>query len=67
MFFRCRELLSVSDLSVDNFNITEINKSFDGNNFNNSSEKTDNSNEIYKSENFYNDNLTLSSIQKNTK
>ena len=52
MFFRCEELLSISDLSVDNFNIKDINKSFDGNNFNNSSEKSDNSNEIYKSETF---------------
>ena len=66
MFYFCRELLSISDLSVDNFNITDINKSFDGNNFNNSSEKADNSNEIDISETFYNDNLTLSSIQKNT-
>ena len=66
MFYFCRELLSISDLSVDNFNITDINKSFDGYNFNNSSEKADNSNEIDISETFYNDNLTLSSIQKNT-
>ena len=27
MFFECKELLSISDLSVDNFNITDINKS----------------------------------------
>ena len=66
MFSFCEELLSISDLSVDNFNITDINKPFDGNNFNNSSEKADNSNEIDISETFYNDNLTLSSIQKNT-
>ena len=66
MFYKCKELLSIRDLSVDNFNITDMNKSFDGNNFNNSSEKANNSNEIDKSEIFYNDNLTLSSIQKNT-
>ena len=66
MFYKCKELLSIRDLSIDNFNITDINKSFDENNFNNSSEKADNSNEIDKSETFYNDNLTLSSIQKNT-
>ena len=66
MFYFCEELLSISDLSVDKFNITDINKSFVGNNFNNSSEKADNSNEIDISEIFYNDNLTLSSIQKNT-
>ena len=66
MFFECEELLSISDLSVDNFNITDINKSFDGNNFNNYSEKSDNSNENDISETFYNDNLTLSSIPKNT-
>ena len=66
MFYECKELLSIRDLSIDNFNITDINKSFDGNNFNNSSEKADNSNEIDKSETFYNDNLILSSIQKNT-
>ena len=35
MFFECKELLSISDLSVDNLNITE---SFEGNYFNNSSE-----------------------------
>ena len=66
MFYFCEELLSISDLSVDNFNITDINTSFDENNFNNSSEKSENSNEIDISETFYNDNLTLSSIQKNT-
>ena len=64
MFYFCRELLSISDLLINKF--TDINKSFDGNNFNNSSEKADNSNEIDISETFYNDNLTLSSIQKNT-
>jgi surface protein len=66
MFSRCKELLSIRDLSDENFNITDINKSFDGNNFNNYSEKSNNSNEIDKSETFYNDNLILSSIQKNT-
>ena len=66
MCYQCKELFSISDLLIDNFNITDINKSFDGNNFNNSSEKADNSNEIDISEIFYNDNLTLSSIQKNT-
>ena len=66
MFDECKELLSIRDLSDENFNITDINKSFDENNFNNSSEKADNSNEIDKSETFYNDNLTLSSIPKNT-
>ena len=64
MFYECIELLSISDLSVDNFNITNINKSFDGNNSNNSREKADNSNIIDTSETFYNDNLTLSYIQK---
>ena len=52
MFYECKELLSISDLSIDNFNITDINKSFDENNFNNYSEKSDNSNEIDKSEIF---------------
>ena len=66
MFYECKELLSIRDLSIDNFNITDINKSFDENNFNNSSEKADNSNEIDISETFYNDNLTLSLINKNT-
>ena len=66
MFFGCKELLSISDLSVDNYNITDINESLDVNNSNNSSEKADNSNEIVKSETLYNDNLILSSIQKNT-
>ena len=66
IFFQCKELLSISDLLVDNYNITDINELFDGNNFNNSSEKSNNSNEIDKSETFYGDNLTLSSIQKNT-
>ena len=66
MFYECKELLSIRDLSIDNFNITDINQSFDENNFNNYSEKSNNSNEIDKSETFYNDNLTLSSIQKNT-
>ena len=64
MFYECIELLSISDLSVDNFNITNINKSFDGNNSNNSREKADNANIIDTSETFYNDNLTLSYIQK---
>jgi len=27
MFFQCKELLSISELSVDNFKITDINKS----------------------------------------
>jgi len=66
MFHECKELLSIHDLSVDNFNITDINKSFDENYSNNSCEKSENSNEIDKSETFYNDNLILSSIQKNT-
>ena len=39
MFYECIELLSISDLSVDNFNITNINKSFDGNNSNNLEKK----------------------------
>jgi len=66
MFYECKELLSIRDLSDENFNITDINQSFDDNNFNNYSEKSNNSNEIDKSETFYNDNLILSSIQKNT-
>ena len=66
MFYKCKELLSIRDLSIDNFNITDINKSFDENYSNNSSEKSENSNENDKSETFYNDNLILSSIQKNT-
>ena len=37
MFYECKELLSISDLSVDNFNITDINNSLDENNLNNSS------------------------------
>ena len=64
MFFQCKELLSISELSVDNFKITDINKSFDGNNLNNNSEKADNSNVIDKNEIFNNDNLTLASINK---
>ena len=48
MFYACEELLSISDLLVDNFNITDTNKSFDGNNSNNSSEESDNSNELIK-------------------
>ena len=64
MFFQCKELLSISELSVDNFKITDINKSFDGNNLNNNSEKADNSNVIDKNEIFNNDNLTLASIKK---
>ena len=66
MFYECKELLSISDLSSNNFNITDINQSFDDDNFYNYSEKSNNSNEIDKSETFYNDNLILSSIQKNT-
>ena len=46
MFSFCKELLSNIYLSVDNFNINDINNSFDGNNSNNFSEKADNSNEI---------------------
>ena len=67
MFWECKELLSISDSSVDNLKITDINKSFDENeNYsNNSSEKADNSNEIDISETLHNDNLILSSIQKN--
>ena len=63
MFYFCRELLSISDLLIDKF--TDINKSFDGNNLNNSSEKSDNSKEIDKSETFYNENMILPLIQKN--
>ena len=66
MFHQCKKLLSIRDLSDENFNITDINKSFDGNNFYNYSEKSDISNEINKSETFYNDNLILPTIQKNT-
>ena len=66
MLYECKELLSIRDLSDENFNITDINKSFDENNFYNYSEKSNNSNEIDKSETFYNDNLILSSIQNNT-
>ena len=65
MFYDCKELLSISDLSIDNFEIADINNSFDENNSNNSCEKSNNSNEIDISETFYNENLTLSSIQKN--
>ena len=43
-----KNYLSISYLSVYNFNITDINKSFDGNNFYNYSEKSDISNEIIK-------------------
>ena len=46
MFSFCKELLSNIYLSVDNFNINDINNSFDGDNSNNFSEKADNSNEI---------------------
>ena len=46
IFSFCKELLSNIYLSVDNFNINDINNSFDGNNSNNFSEKADNSNEI---------------------
>ena len=60
MFYQCKELLSISDLLVVNFNMTDINKSIDENNSNNSSEKSDNSNKIDISENFYNDNLISS-------
>ena len=66
MFYQCKELLSISDLLVVNFNMTDINKSIDENNSNNSSEKSDNSNKIDISENFYNDNLISSQIQKKT-
>ena len=62
MFYKCKELLSIRDLSDDN--ITDINKSFNKNNSNNSGEKSDNPNEI--SETFYNNSLALSSIPKNT-
>ena len=67
IFYECKELLSISDLSSNNFNITDINKSFYENNSNNSSEKSDNSKGSDKSAIFYNDNLKLSTIQKNTK
>ena len=53
MFYECKELLSIRALSIDNFNITDINQSFDENNFYNYSEKSNNSNEIDKSETFY--------------
>ena len=66
MFYECKELLSIRDLSDENFNITDINQSIDDNNFYNYSEKSDNSNESDIRETFYNDNLILSSIQKNT-
>ena len=48
IFFQCKELLSISDLLVDNYNITDINELFDGNNFNNSSEKLFQREYIYK-------------------
>ena len=67
MFYECKELLSIRDISFNNSNITDINKSFYENNSNNSSEKSDNSKGSDKSAIFYNDNLKLSTIQKNTK
>ena len=66
MFYECGKLLLINDLSADNINITDKNKSFDWNNSNNYREEYDNSDETDKTENFYNDNLTLSTIQKNT-
>ena len=42
MFSECGKLLLINDLSADNINITDKNKSFDVNNSNNSSEKADN-------------------------
>ena len=66
MFYKCKELLSFSDISIDNSNINDINKTFHEINSNNSSEKYDNSNKIEKSEAFYNDNLKSSPIQKYT-
>ena len=65
MFNKCEELLSVSDVLFENSNITNISKSFYENN-SNSIEEYNNSDETDKTETFYNDNLTLSTIQKNT-
>ena len=63
MFNDCKELLSIRDISADDFGIADINESFYENN---SSEKSYNSNENDENENFYNDNLILSAIQQNT-
>ena len=64
MFNKCEELLSVSDVLFENSNIN-INKSFYENN-SNSIEEYNNSDKTDKTKTFYNDNLTQSTIQKNT-
>ena len=66
MFSNCKELLSFCDISFDNSNITDISKSFYENNTNNINDESYNYNETDKSEIFYNDDLILSTIQKNT-
>ena len=64
MFSYCEALQSIRDISLNNSYATNINKPSDRYNSNNSGDKSDNLKENDKSKNFYNDNVTLSTIQK---
>ena len=64
MFYNCKELLSIRDIELDNYNIADVNQSFSGFNSNNSSEKSNYSNLTDKSEKIYNDDLIQSTIKK---
>ena len=64
MFYDCKELLSIRDIELDNYNIADVNQSFSGFNSNNSSEKSNYSNLTDKSEKIYNDDLIQSTIKK---
>ena len=61
MFYYCETLLSFRDISNLN-NCNNVNKSLNNNESNNYIDESNNRSEDEENENFYNDNLTLSSI-----
>ena len=63
MFYRCKALLSIKDISnLDDSNISNLNKSIQENNSNNNTDKSNNILGNDKTETFYKENSTLSPI-----
>ena len=62
MFYECKSLISIRDISTLDFNVVNLNRSISEFNSYNSCEKYYYSIETEKSENIYDDNLLLSTI-----
>ena len=62
MFYECKSLISIRDISTLDFNIANLNRTISEFNSYNSCEKYYNSIETEKGENIYDDNLLLSTI-----